>query len=249
MDTPSLPSGAESVERSAWLTTPVAILVGALLISGSVLYSGGAGAGTADLLKAAGQPVAAVSQQPSAPTDAKALVGDKSASIGNLNAPVTIVEFSDFQCPFCRSFWSDTYGQLKKEYIDTGKARLVFRNFPLSFHPASHVSALAGACALEQGKFWEFHDKIFSEQAKQGQGTVTYGASEIKLWAQQIGLNSKQFNSCLDSSKYATQIDTDVQAATDAGVNGTPTFFINGSTLVGAQPFSQFKQTIDAALK
>lgn len=169
--------------------------------------------------------------------------------LGNENAKVTIVEFSDFQCPFCRKFYTETLPQVKESYIDTGKVKLAYRHFPLSFHPMSMPSALASECASEQGKFWEYHDKLFEEQEKLGQGTVQYTIDDIKQWAADIGLNTAQFNECLDSEKYKDKIEKDLQEAIAAGVNSTPTFSVNGGIINGALPFSSFKAVLDNLLK
>lgn len=236
-------------KQSFVVSIPMAILVAAAMISGSVLYVGSGGSATA-LLPSALQPTA---QAPSG--DAPVRVKDPSTlfsaddpMIGNSKAKVTIVEFGDFQCPYCRRFWKDTYGQLKKEYIDTGKVRFITRAFPLSFHPAARPAALASLCAKDQGKFWEFRDKMFGEQEKQGQNTITFGIPELKTWASAIGLNSQQFNSCLDAQTYASKVDADSAAGSAAGVSGTPSFFINGQQVVGAQPFDAFKKVIDGLL-
>lgn len=222
------------------LILPGSILIAALLVSGSVVFyslsTGGLGAN----IKQAGGPAAGEKVDVSA---------DDDAFIGNEKAKVTVVEFSDFQCPFCRSFWSGAYQQIKKEYVDTGKIKFVYRDYPLSFHPASQVSAEASECAHEQGKFWEMHDKIFGEQAKQGAGTITYGASELKKWASQIGLNMNTFNQCLDTGKYKSEVEKDFADGSAYGVSGTPTLYVNGNPIVGAQPFSAFKAIIDEELK
>jgi len=222
------------------LILPGAILVAALMISGSVLfYSLNTDKTGANIKQAAG-PAAGQKVNVSA---------DDDAFIGNEKAKVTVVEFSDFQCPFCRSFWSGAYQQIKKEYVDTGKIKFVFRDYPLPFHPAAQVSAEAAECAHEQGKFWEMHDKIFEEQAKQGTGTVTYGAAELKKWSSQTGLDSAKFNKCLDSGKYKSEVEKDLADGSSYGVSGTPTLFVNGNPVVGAQPFAVFKAIIDKELK
>lgn len=166
-------------------------------------------------------------------------------TLGNKNAKVTMIEFSDFQCPFCRSFWRDTFTQIKKEYIDTGKVRFAYRHLPLGFHPGAIPAAEATECANEQGKFWEMHDKIFQEQDKQGTGTIQFTIDDVKKWAKDIGLN---LDSCLDSKKYAKNVTEDEQTAQKIGATGTPTFVINGQLVVGAQPFASFKTLIDAEL-
>ena len=218
---------------------PGAILLSALLISGSIVFYGlnaggniGGSAGTTDIK--GGKVNVSVDDDP---------------MLGNPKAKVTLVEFSDFQCPFCRRFWKDTLPQIKKEYIDTGKVKFVYRDYPLSFHPGAQPAAESAQCAKDQNKFWEMHDKIFSEQEKQGQGTIQFSIGDIKNWASQIGLNMSAFNQCLDSGKYKSEIEKDVADGSAYGVSGTPTLYINGNPIVGAQPFSAFKAIIDSELK
>lgn len=170
-------------------------------------------------------------------------------TLGNKNAKIEIVEFSDFQCPFCRSFWRDTLPQIKKEYIDTGKAVFAYRHLPLtSIHPGAVPAAEASECANEQGKFWQMHDKIFQEQDKQGQGTVQFTNDDLKKWAANLDLDSAKFNSCFDSKKYSKNVTEDEQDSQKIGATGTPTFVINGQLTVGAQPFQSFKTLIDQEL-
>lgn len=179
---------------------------------------------------------------------------DDDAVLGDPNAPVTIVEFSDYQCPFCRKFWTDTLPQLKEEYIDTGRAKLVYRDYPVEqLHPAAQFSAEAAECAREKGgdaAYYKMHDKIFEEQNILDGGqkdspvtrTVQYSESDVKAWAKEIGYD---IDSCLDSGKYEAEVIKDLN---DGGQIGTPTFFINGIKLEGAQPYAAFKQVIDNAL-
>ena len=217
----------------------LAILVTGAMISGSLLYSNGVGVkpGTAQI-------------QQDAKGNVKVDVSvDDDAFLGNKKAKVTIIEFSDYQCPFCRTFWKDAFMQLKKEYIDTSKVLFVYRDYPLSFHPMAEPSAQAAECAKEQGKYWEFHDKLFGEQDKKGQGTVTFTNQDLKLWASQIGLDAGKFNQCFDSGKYKAEVQKDFEDGNKAGVSGTPSFFINGRLVVGAQPFVSFKTVIDEELK
>ncbi|MEK7514903.1 MAG: DsbA family protein [Patescibacteria group bacterium] len=173
---------------------------------------------------------------------------DDDAMLGNKKAPVTIIEFSDYQCPFCRAFWRDTYPRLKKDFIETGKVRLVFRDFPLSSHPGAVPAAHAAECAEEQGKYWEMHDVIFAEQDTKGAGTVSFSADDLKRWAGKIGLKQSEFNACLDSGKYNEEIAKDLKDGAASGVSGTPSFFINGNLLVGAQPYEAFKAAIELIL-
>jgi protein-disulfide isomerase len=231
--------------QSLVTNVPLAILVAAAMVSGSILYTS-SGGGTAALNDEI--PLAQESKAPEAIKNPNDLFSKADAVLGSEDAKVTIVEFSDFQCPFCRSFFSGAYAQIKKEYIDTGKARLVFRHYPLAFHSAARPSAIAAECAGEQGKFWQFHDKIFNEQALKGTGTIAYGVTELKAWAAQIGVDAPKFNSCLDSEKYASKVEKDTADGAKYGVSGTPTLFVNGKIIVGAQPFAQFKALIDAEL-
>jgi protein-disulfide isomerase len=168
------------------------------------------------------------------------LIDDDSIK-GDPNAPVTIVEFSDYECPFCERFYSGAYQQIKTEYIDTGKVKFVYRDFPLSFHQNAGKAAEAAECAGEQGMYFEMHDKLFEDG-------VSGGVSDFKNYAGEIGLNQGDFDTCLDSGSMAKEVQNDFLAGQKAGVKGTPAFFINGEMVSGAQPFSVFKEKIDAFL-
>lgn len=222
--------------------TPLAVIIAAIMISGSILYSGG-GTGASQRAAIGGSGDVAPSI-----VDTDGLEDDDPV-LGNADAPVTIVEFSDFQCPFCRSFYTDTYQQIKETYVNSGKAKIVYRDFPLEFHSAARISAIAAECADEQGAFWEYHDKLFDEQAKSGNGTVSYGSPELKQWAGEVGLDTGQFNGCLDSEKYGEEVDNDFEDGQRAGVSGTPSFVINGRLIIGAQPFVTFEEAIESALQ
>ncbi len=217
---------------------PISILIAGGLIAGAVLYSNGSGAVPAP-----------EGQQAAAGTVAVADLADDDAVLGNPDAPVTIVEFSDFQCPFCRKFWKETLPQIKQEYLATGKAKFIYRDFPLAqIHPGAMPGAWGAECARAQNKFWEMHDAIFEEQEKQGAGTIPFTAEDIKRWAMQIGLNTSQFNQCLDAGTYKQEVEKDTADGTAAGVSGTPATFINGQLVSGAQPFAAFKAIIDEEL-
>lgn len=177
-----------------------------------------------------------------ATVNAEDYVGNNNPYIGSKNAKLTIVEFSDFQCPYCKKFRDDTFDQIKQQYVDTGKVKFVYRNFPLtSIHPMAEKTAEAGECAYEQGKFWEYHDKIFAEQS-------SLSIDSLKLWAKDIGLDTTKFNSCLDSGKYANEVKNDLNDATSSGGQGTPYFLVGNTQLSGAYPFSAFQQAIEAQL-
>lgn len=193
-------------------------------------------------------PDAAAPQAPTAPDPEQVKKDLKMGHLpveGNENAKVTIVEFSDFECPFCGRFYSETLGQIRSEYIETGKVKLYFRHYPLSFHPKAVPLAHAAECANDQGAFLKMHDKIFDNAA-----TVSTATDDImKGWAGELGLDTATFNSCFDAKTHQKEIDEDFAAGGAVGVSGTPTFYINGKQLVGAQPFSAFKAIIDEELK
>lgn len=226
---------------------PLSIILASLIVSGAILFAASKFPTNPTGLVVAGtgqqQLVAPNTQPPSAPTVTNADFKGIPASRweGPADAKVTIVEFSDFQCPFCERFYTDAYKQIKSQYVDTGKARFAFAHFPLSFHPNARPAANAAECVAEQGKFFEYHDKIFENQA-------SLSDASYKQWAQDLGLNITQFNSCYDSKKYDTVIGTELDLGQRVGVSGTPSVFVNGKLIVGAQPFSTFKTAIDAAL-
>jgi protein-disulfide isomerase len=158
---------------------------------------------------------------------------------GPATAPVTIVEFSDFQCPFCGRL-IPTLEQVKQKYGD--KVRIVFRQYPLPMHPNAQKAAEASLCANEQGKFWEMHDAMFKNQQE-------LAVDNLKAKAAALGLKAEEFNSCLDSGKYTAQIQADVKDGSAVGVNGTPAMFVNGRFLSGAVPIEQLSSIIDDELK
>ncbi len=191
--------------------------------------------------------------QPSTQTRIAISIGD-SPVMGNPNAPVTMIEFSDFQCPFCGEFFSQTLPDVEKRYIESGKVRLVFKNFPLeNLHPNAMAAAIAAECANEQGKFWEYHNTLFENQTSWAQLSTTDAAKTFKQYASESGLDANSFNSCLDSGKYADKINKDQLDGSRYGVDGTPTFFIGNDKkgymeLGGSQPFSAFQQELDSEL-
>lgn len=173
---------------------------------------------------------------------------DDDPSTGPMDAKVTIIEFSDFQCPFCDRFHKDAYKNIVKDYVETGKVRLVFRDYPLSFHANAQLAAEASQCAFDQNKFWEYHDKLFDEQSAWSNLSNDQAKAKFVEYAGSLGLNNNQFSTCLTSGKYTEEVKKDTADGTKAGVQGTPTTFINGVKIVGAQPFSVIKQTIDNEL-
>ncbi|MEK7451064.1 MAG: DsbA family protein [Patescibacteria group bacterium] len=165
--------------------------------------------------------------------------------LGSKNAKVTVVEFADFQCPFCERWFKDVEANLIKDYVNTGKVKFAFRHFAF-LGDESTWAAEASECANEQGKFWEFHDYLFKNQGPERSGT--FAKDKLKGFAQALSLDTAKFNSCLDSDKYAKNVTDDQAAGQKAGVNGTPTTFVNGQIVVGAQPYSAFKAILDGEL-
>jgi len=157
---------------------------------------------------------------------------------GTASAPIEMIEFSDFQCPFCLSAFP-TVQRVLSTYGD--KIRFTYRHYPLPNHPNARPAAEAAACAAEQNKFWEYHDRLFQNQGK-------LSAADLKQHAADLGLDAAAFNACVDSRKFQQDVETDIAAGNAVGVNGTPAFFINGRGLSGAQPFDAFKRVIDEEL-
>ncbi len=177
--------------------------------------------------------------QPSNPPKAVDLAKDH--IWGNKNAKVTLIEYSDFECPYCARHY-DTVKQIQQAYPNN--IRIVYRHFPLSFHPNAQKAAEASECASVQGKFWEMHDKIF-EANKAGK----MGIDQWKQDAKDLKLDTAKFNKCLDDGEMASVVAADQAEASNAGVSGTPATFVNGELIEGALPFASFQSKIDAALK
>jgi protein-disulfide isomerase len=160
-------------------------------------------------------------------------------ALGPENAPITIVEFSDFQCPYCRRWHEQVYKPLLAAY--PGKVRMVYRNLPLtSIHPDAFAAAEAAMCAGEQDAFWQYHEKLFSSE--------TLGSEIYTQYAQELSLDMTSFEACMTEHKYQEAVQIDSDFAINMGVSSTPTFFINGLAVVGAQPLDVFKQVIDKEL-
>ena len=170
---------------------------------------------------------------------------------GAANAKVAVIEYSDFQCPFCGRYEKDAYTQITKDYVDTGKLKYVWRDYPLDMHPFAMKAAIAANCAGVQGKFWEMHDRLFANQQE-------LAPADLSKHAEALGLNLGQFQTCLDSGRFDADIKADMAEAAKASINGTPSFLIgvvqpNGSVkitkkLVGARPYADFKAAIDSAI-
>ena len=180
---------------------------------------------------------------------------DGSPVLGSADAPVTIVEFTDYQCPFCRRHATGTFAQIKKDYVETGKVRYVVRQFPLkAIHPKAVKASEASLCAGDQGQYWEMHHRIFNK-------TKTFNQEEWVRHAETMGLDMGSFKDCLENGKKSAQVEQDLNDGKALGVRGTPGFFIGRTDPVnpkkfkaveflrGAYPFPQFKQAIEKLLK
>jgi protein-disulfide isomerase len=171
---------------------------------------------------------------------------DDDYCLGSEDAPVTIIEFSDYQCPYCQNFWQQTLPQIKSEYIDNDLVKFVYRDFPLGFHANAQKAAEATECAGDEGKFWDMHYKIFgtlNEWSGVADPTELFNG-----YATELELDGDAFAECLDSGKYTEEVQADLAAGSAAGVSGTPAFFVNGVFVTGAQSFDYFKGLIDAEI-
>ncbi|TXI32198.1 MAG: hypothetical protein E6Q58_04280 [Niabella sp.] len=267
-----------SIEISAngFNTTHAAIIAGSILISSIIVLVGVIGAQTKtgrtfltekmklQLGDASTAPIAMKSPDstaPKGPKIAKVSV-DNDPVLGDPNAPVTLIEFSDFDCPWCKTFFDQVFPQFKKNYIDTGKVKMVFRDLPLeSLHPDSKTKSLAANCALEQGGselYYKFHDELFKRAPTPGTGKSVLNRADIDKIAKDLGMDAGAFKTCLDTKKYDDEINQDIQAAFDLESYGTPSFYvgksssngvIEGEALEGYAPYANFSQYIERALK
>jgi protein-disulfide isomerase len=220
-----------SIDKDTFWKYLKIIVVIAVLVLGYNYFSGMGGSGMVD--EPAGNVPGEVARV-EVSVDDDAIKGDE-------NAPVTIVEFSDYECPFCARFYSQTLNQIDEQYIKTGKVKLVYRDYPLGNHPNAPKAGEAAECAGEQGKYFEMHDKLFDNG-------VSGGVASYKQFAGEIGLDQAAFDTCLDSGAQAAEVQKDFVDGTSYGVQGTPAFFVNGKLISGAQPFNVFQQAIEAEL-
>jgi len=195
------------------------------------------------LEKQQGTQAAALPQEQ--PTRAKITDLSGVSMLGDKNAPITIVEYTDYQCPFCQRFHLSAYPEIKKQYIDTGKVRFFSKDLPLDFHPNAMRAAQAARCAAEQGKFWEIRDTMGANPDKLDMGHIMGFAADLKL-------DTQKFQECVNSDRYKEKVQADVAEAMRVGANGTPAFVVGKSTgngvdgelVVGAMPFAMFDEKI-----
>lgn len=213
------------------MSVPVAIIVAGLLVAGAVWFRSSGKVGT----------TATVGQ----PKPQKVELGDLPV-LGSAEAKVEVVEFGDYQCPFCRRFFMEVEPLVREQYIGPGKVKMAWRDFAF-LGPESFWAAEAARCTNDQGKFWQYHDLLFNRQGGENQGV--FGKDNLKKWAEELGLNMEEFNTCLDSGKHTEAVKNDTEAGRAVGVGGTPHTFVNGVAVEGARAFEVFKDLIEKNLK
>jgi len=248
------------------LLTPLSIIIAGGLIGISIIYSNNPSIfGFKNLTNKTDtqQIIDSVAENP-APTAPQVpnindIELDDDAVLGNVDAPVTIIEFSDYECPFCKKYFTDTFPQIVKNYVDTGKVKIVYRDFPLGFHdPLATTEAMSAECARKQGGdeiYFKFHDAIFLKTNSNGNGLVVDDLYKI---ATDLGLNATDVKNCVESKEFEAEVKADFAYGSSVGISGTPSFYIGKSTegttikgelVVGAQPYATFQQLIDKYLE
>ncbi len=225
----------ESQNKKDWLL-PGSIIAAALLVSGALVYNVGYRGLPADQQANLAATVS--------PTD----ISDDDVVLGNPDAPVTVVEFGDYQCPFCARFFKEVEPKLREEYIKTGKVKMIYRDFAF-LGPESIDAAMASQCAAEQKNFWGYHDALFAAESLDGkEHNGNLSEQLFKTIASGLGLDRNRFDACLSSQKYFKEIEKDYNDGVAAGVRGTPATFVNGKLLSGAVAYSSFRNLIEEAL-
>lgn len=172
-------------------------------------------------------------------------IADEVPFLGSKDAKVTIVEFADYQCPFCGIFFKESFPKLKTEYIDTGKVKFYYQDFAF-LGDESSFAAEAAKCSGQQGKYWEYHDYLYQNQNGENEGA--FSQLNLKKFGKTIGVDEQKFNNCVDSRVFKPDVEAETKAGQDYGVNATPTVFINGIKYEGAQDFARYKEAIEKAL-
>ena len=227
----------EQMDQNPYII-PFSIVLAGVIIAVAILFTGA-------------KPASVPGKQPAQAGNSVATAGDFKAlengpTLGNPDAPVTVVEFADFQCPFCGRFYSSTAKSIISSYVKNGQVKFVYHDFAF-LGQESNWAAEASRCAGDQGKFWQYHDYLFEHQNGENAGSFT--KDHLKSFALELGLNGNQFNDCVDSGKHAQDVANDTETGRKFGVSGTPTSFVNGKEISGAQPFTAFQTEINNALK
>lgn len=237
--------------RSGWTCRWLATV---LLMIGSVLLLGGlvgcsspepAATKTPEPTATATSPISGTDQTPTATTEPLVPLDDDPV-LGSLDAPVTMIEYSEYLCPYCRRFVLETMPLIEEEYIETGRVKLVFRDFPVHGEGAV-LMAMVAECAADQDKFWEMHVLLFErvEDWSQSEELLT----TLKAYGEEVGVNEDQFVDCLETGSPLPRVQEDYNIGVQDGVRGTPSFLINGTLVVGAQPFEEFQRVIEDELE
>lgn len=232
--------GSAAAQRRDYFL-PASIMIAGLMIAGALLYvaAGKDGGEKNKELAAAGAVGGGEVPQ----------IESRDVILGDSKAPVTLIEYGDYQCPFCARFFNETEMLLRGNYIKTGKVRMVFRNFQF-LGPESFTAAEAAECAKDQNKFWAYHDALYAAESKDGEEHNGNLNRDLFLrLAREEKLDLAAFTSCIDGKKYAAQVKSDSSAAQKMGVNSTPTTFVNGQKVAGALPYGYFKSLIDSLLE
>lgn len=215
----------------------------ALLFVGSFFWNSGSASSGAVV---ANNPAPTLPSEPSEPERVQVSLDGAAGVKGEENAPITIVEFSDYQCPFCERFYSQTLPSMLSDYVESGKVKLVFKDLPLPFHPNADNAAVAARCGGEQGNYWGMHDELFGNQ--ESWVSLPDPSETFAGYATKIGLDGGKLKDCMKSGKFDKVIQENVREANKVGLSGTPSFVINGLSVVGAQPYQVFQQVLDQEL-
>jgi protein-disulfide isomerase len=244
LETAYRPSG----RRLRWLAVALLLAIGlVLLLSGGTACSTPVPAPTDTPTTPADTPTASPTEGSSTPeaTREPLVPLDDDPVLGSPDAPVTIIEYSEYLCPYCRRFALETLPLVRQEYVDTGKVKFVFRDFPVHGQP-SVVMAVVAECAADQGKFWEMQEFLWGRSDEWSQSEDLLAT--LQGYADELGLDTEEFTTCLTQGSPVDRIIEDYNVGIQDGVTGTPAFFINGAAVQGALPFEEFQKVIDAEL-
>lgn len=234
----AIPTTAVYKETTNPYAIPSSIILASVIIAGAIFFT------NSDRAIVAKKGVAEVGGAGTTAGDFKSLEKD-APTLGNPDAPVAVVEFADYQCPFCGRFYSATAKDIIEKYVKTGKVKFIYHDFAFLGEESS-FAAEAARCAGDQGKYWEYHNYLFEHQDGENEGA--FAKTKLKNFAAAIRLNTGDFNQCLDSGKHTQDVMNDTELGRKFGVTGTPASFVNGKLIAGAVPFSQFELSIIEAL-
>ncbi len=248
-DTPT-PSSSNGNPPAVSQSNPwFAVSIGLMGLIVGYSLSGASGVTTARLAPAAPGADAPAADAPAAP--ATPPTTDDDAVLGDADAPVTLIEFSDYQCPFCQRHFTETFGKIKAEFVDTGKVKYVVRDYPLSFHPNAEPAAEAAECAGDQDKYFEMHEQLFRNGG--AWSNLPDPKPTFEQYATAIGLDLADYRACMEAGTHKQEIQQDMADGSASGVSGTPGFWVlnadgQGEMISGAQPFENFKAAIERQL-